>query len=206
MFAVRVAAPAIVFFHRARSALTVAVVSVVCLLCLLLGGLGDELMYRRSEIISGDYWRFISGHFVHSNAKHLLLNLAALWLIWIYAAGMCRQRDWLLLLLLCAFGTSVGLWFLDPEIRWYTGLSGVLHGLLLTVTVVRLLRCRSDYSAWFILLMVVGKLGYEYFYGATALTADFIALPVVEQAHLYGAMSGVLAAAMLTRGHLKRLV
>jgi membrane associated rhomboid family serine protease len=44
--------------------------------------ISDLLIYNRSLITAGEYWRIISGHFFHSNTNHFLLNTAAVALLW----------------------------------------------------------------------------------------------------------------------------
>ena len=155
----------------------------------------EFFIYRRSEILAGEYWRLIGGHFVHVNAPHLLLNLMAWLLVWGYGLSVCGNLTWFLLLTFCSLGVGVGLFAFMPQVEWYTGLSGVLHGLLVAVVLLRLSANRGDYSAWFLLVVIAIKLSYEHFQGATPLTADLLDdLPIIFEAHWYGALSGALAA------------
>lgn len=186
-----------------KAALPVLVV-VVCLL-LSFDGVSDFFVYRRSGLFSGEYWRFISGNFVHINWQHLWLNLAAWLLIWIYGASVCTAFMWLLSLLFCAAGVSVGLLLWLPGIEEYSGLSGVLHGLFIVVAGLRLLVQRNDYSAWGVLAVVAAKLVYESSRGGLEITGTWIGLPVVSEAHLYGTASGaVVAAAMILIAMVKK--
>ena len=178
----------------------IALFVVVLTACLLLStniAIGDFFIYRRSDILSGEYWRLIGGNFVHLNMPHLLLNLVAWLLIWQYGLSACGNFVWWVLLLVCSLGTGVGLLFFSPEIEEYTGLSGALHGLFVAISVLRLLISRSDYSAWLILVVLAIKLVFEHFFGATTVTADWINLDILVEAHWYGFVSGALAVAVI---------
>ena len=175
----------------------VAAVSVV-VVCLALStdAAGELFIYRRGDLLAGEYWRLVSGHFVHVTTAHLLLNLAAWLLIWVYGRAVCTNLTWVVLVSVCAAGTGVGLLWFSPEVMWYTGLSGVLHGLFIAIAVLRLLAYRGDYAAWFVLVIIAIKLAYEYSQGATPITASWVGLQVIPEAHLYGAISGILVAAV----------
>ena len=175
-----------------RQTAAALVVTVACLV-LFVDSVSDFFIYHRGGILAGEYWRFISGHFVHGTTEHLLLNLAAWLLVWVYGLPVCSNSTWTSLLLACALGSGAGLFWLSPEVEWYTGLSGVLHGLFAAVSILHLLESRRDYAAWFILVVVSVKLGYEYFQGPTPITSDWVGLRVIFEAHWYGALSGVLA-------------
>ena len=173
------------------------VVTAVCAL-LFIDALSELFIYHRVKVAAGEYWRLVSGHFVHTTTMHLLLNLAAWWLIWGYGRAVCNNWTWGVLLLCCALGTSAGLFVFQPELIWYTGISGVLHGLFIAVAVLRLSVERHDYSAWFIFAVTVVKLGYEHFQGPTSMTATFVGVRVISEAHWYGAVSGALTVAAIS--------
>ena len=54
------------------------VVTLISVLCVLLFALGidDALAYRRELILEGQWWRLLSGNFLHTNIWHLAMNLA----------------------------------------------------------------------------------------------------------------------------------
>lgn len=168
-----------------------ALVTAVCLL-LSFDAMVEFFIYRRSAFFAGEYWRLVTGSFIHTNWQHLLLNLVAWLLIWVYGTSVCAISTWLLAFSVCTVGVGVGLLLWLPEIEAYSGLSGVLHGLLVVVSGVRLLVWRSDYSAWAVLAIVVAKLAYELSQAGSGITGEWIGLPIVFEAHLYGAVSGAV--------------
>ncbi|MCU7904876.1 MAG: rhombosortase [Candidatus Thiodiazotropha sp. (ex Epidulcina cf. delphinae)] len=166
----------------------------ISLACLLFGllptSLVDSLQYHRTEIAAGEWWRLITGHLTHLGWGHLLMNLAGLWLIWglfpgQYPAHRCIYRPALLML-----GASLGLWLFSPEVVWYKGLSGMLHGLLCWA----LLRRIRFQPAPFILILAFlwVKLAWEQWFGPIPGSESLASGQVIVDAHLYGAVSGIL--------------
>src|SRR3954469_10156520 len=90
----------------------------------------NALSYDRSALVNGQYWRLLTAHFVHLDAQHVLLNGLGLVLMWALFARDYSPLRWLALYLFSALTISAGLWFLSPEISWYVGASGALHGVM----------------------------------------------------------------------------
>ena len=138
-------------------------------------GLNEVLSWDRSALAGGQPWRFLSGHFVHLGWSHLLLNLAGLALIaWI-----------------------VGFWILNPRLEWYVGLSGLLHGLLAAGLVVGI--ARRETESIVLAVLVAGKLAWEQFAGPLPGSEGASGGAVSVDAHLYGAVGGILAAVAMWR-------
>lgn len=170
-----------------------AILCVVVLLPALLGTAAVELLrFDRSGIADGELWRLVSGHLVHLGWPHLILNVAGLLLVWLLAGDQYTLRQWIVVLLGSLLGVSSGLWYLDADLEWYVGLSGVLHGLLLAGLIpgVRTLSGESLTIA----VVVIGKLAYEQLVGPLPGSESTAGGAVVVNAHLYGAVGGVLAA------------
>ena len=160
-------------------------------------GLDGALSWDRSALASGQLWRFCSGHFVHLGWSHLLLNLAGLALIaWIVG----RTWDWTgwLVVSLASIGViGIGFWTLNPALEWYVGLSGLLHGLLAAGLVVGV--ARRETESVVLTVLVAGKLAWEQFAGPLPGSEGASGGAVVVDAHFYGAVGGVLAAAAMWR-------
>jgi len=82
--------------------------------------------YQRSLIEQGEYWRFITGHFVHVGPEHLVVNLLGAVFILILNWRMMASLTGLTATFFLAFWVSTGLWFLNPEVEGYSGFSGIL--------------------------------------------------------------------------------
>ncbi|GAB3024027.1 rhombosortase [Bowmanella dokdonensis] len=148
------------------------------------------LAYDRILIKSHQWWRLLSGNLLHTNANHLLLNGAGLLLLWALHGDYYRPGAYLGLLLGCGLGCGIGLYLFSPEMIWYVGLSGALHGLFVWGggQDIRLgLR-----SGWLLMAGVWAKIGYEQWQGPSEEIASLIEASVAVDAHLYGAISGLL--------------
>jgi rhomboid family GlyGly-CTERM serine protease len=157
----------------------------------------DLLMYDRSAIGHGEYWRLLTAHFVHLGSSHLLLNLVGLVLAWLLVGKNYAALEWIFVLMLSLIAASAGFWFIDKDMLWYVGLSGALHGLLLAGA----LRGLRSHLAESVLLcvLIVAKLAFEQLAGPLPGSESASDGPVAVNAHLYGAIGGLLAAAILWR-------
>lgn len=153
------------------------------------------LEYNRLALAQGEVWRLLSGHLLHSNVYHLLMNLSGLFIMMLLHAPLPKRLAFGWQLLILSLTTGVCLWLFASQIDLYVGLSGVLHGILCFGAV---LDIRQGYrSGLLILVGVAVKLALEQFYGPDAELAAKIAAEVAIDAHLYGAISGVLLGLLL---------
>jgi rhomboid family GlyGly-CTERM serine protease len=164
------------------------------LLCLGTGW-GEYFQYQRPAIEQGQIWRLLTAHWVHLSAMHFLLNLFGLLILWQLSAQWLRSGEKLMVLLGSMLLISLGLYLLFPQITWYRGLSGALHGLWCAAALMGLKREKGLASILLILLAI--KLGWEIIAGPTPFTASLSGGPVLIQSHWLGAASGLLMAAIL---------
>lgn len=160
------------------------------------------LRYEREAVLQGEYWRLLTGHLVHGSWLHLLLNGLGLGLV---AALFDRDYSlpaWLLIALFSVVTIDLGFVLYEPQLLWYVGLSGVLHGAL-AAGAVAWWRHESRLLALLLSVIFIGKLAWEQWHGALPLSGD---LPVVVDAHLYGAIGGVIAGTVLWLGERWRAV
>jgi rhomboid family GlyGly-CTERM serine protease len=167
--------------------------------CLLLAlpELGGEtlralLSYDRHGIVNGEGWRLLSAHFVHLDAEHALLNGLGVVLMWALFARDYSPLRWLAIYLFASLTISAGLWWLNPEVRWYVGASGALHGVMAAGTLAHLRR--RDLDGWILAIFIIAKLSYEQFAGSMPFAG---ASNTIVDAHLYGAVGGLALALFL---------
>ena len=149
------------------------------------------LRYDRFAIEDGKVWRLLTGHFVHLGTQHLILNLAGLVLVWLLVGRQYTMRQWGLVILIALVVIDFGFWYLDPGLEWYVGLSGLLHGLLIAgaLTAYR----EMPVEALVILAAVTAKIMYEQMVGPMPGSESTAGGAVVVNAHLYGAIGGLVA-------------
>jgi len=87
---------------------------------------------------------------------------------------------------------DLGLWFLDPALSWYVGLSGLLHGLFAAGLLSRLRAAPAESLVLGGLL--AAKLLVEQIAGPLPGSETSAGGAVVVNAHLYGTAGGIAAA------------
>lgn len=157
-------------------------------------GWRSALLYDRDALAHGEVWRIWSGHLVHFGWLHFIVD-AGLFLI----LGRVLERTYPLASALSLAGLPVAIaaalyWF-EPEMKIYAGLSGVNVGLLV------FLACRGwqkDWTDWFwpaVLALHVGEVILEVRHGGQgggAIRFDTPRIHVATMAHVAGALYGFL--------------
>jgi rhomboid family GlyGly-CTERM serine protease len=165
-----------------------------CALLLLPEVAGDAarsaLRYDRTGLEAGEWWRLLTAHFVHLSLEHAVLNVLGFALMWALFVRDYSPGQWLAILLASIAAIDAGLWFGDSEVAWYVGASGVLHGVMSAGAWSRLRQRQFD--GWILTTFLMGKLAYEQFLGVMPFSATVGT--VVVDAHLYGAIGGLVAA------------
>jgi len=157
----------------------------------LLGNSFSQLwVYQRSSIAQGELWRLISGHLLHTNSYHLLFNLAALLLLWLLHGKFYTRVNFSLLFLFSALVTSAGIYYFNPELMQYVGLSGVLHGFFVFGAIMDIRA--QDKTGYLLFIGLWIKVAHEQLYGASSAVSDLIEASVAIDAHLWGAISGLV--------------
>jgi len=173
-------------------------IAVLCcaIIIAILGDAGrDWLSYDRPEIAAGELWRLVSGHFVHLGVSHLIWDAAGFLLIW-YLVGQSFSRiQWVIVSLVTIVGIDLGFWFLEPNLSWYVGLSGLVHGFLAAGIVGSLKSGRVD--MWILGGALIAKLVYEALVGPLPGSEQSSGGAVIVAAHVYGAISGAIAACVI---------
>lgn len=153
------------------------------------------LTYERDAIDAGQWWRLLTGQYVHLSFGHLAGNMLGLGIAWLLFAGNWRGWRFVWLVPLCVAGSNIGMWLFHPTIDNYVGFSGALYGLIafgaLTDWRNKVLFGR------FITLGLCFKVSYEYFYQPIELFAWADLNLLAVEAHFFGAITGFAAALLL---------
>lgn len=151
----------------------------------------DWFQYSKTEVNNGQWWRFITGNFIHLNWRHLILNILAMSAILYLFPKLLTSQEKLLILLLCGLSVTMGIWLFSPYIHWYVGLSGALHGLLVVLVILDIIQSKSMLSIGLLLLLIV-KLFWESKIGPLPGSELTVGGNVMVEAHLFGSLGGLI--------------
>ena len=159
----------------------------------------DTLPYDRAAILAGgEYARLVTAHFFHYDLAHLAWNLVGLALVAALFAREFDLRGWIVILVAATVAVDLGFLIFEPQLDWYVGFSGVLHGLMAAGLCAWLWRT-PDAITGLVAGLFVLKLGWEHMMGPLPFTASTLAVPVIHEAHTYGAIGGAVAALWILR-------
>lgn len=145
--------------------------------------------------MEGELWRLLSAHIMHLTWNHLFMNLAGLLFIFFFFGNLLTQKQWLGIMTFSALFISLILLWTQPELRWYVGLSGVLHGLFIAGGMADI-KVRPKEAILF-LAFIIGKLTYEQLMGPLPGSEESAGGPVLVDAHFYGAIAGLISMLIL---------
>lgn len=198
--------PAPRFGGSLRTALT-AIAALVPLFLFVVPGASELLQYDRVAILSGEWWRLLSGHFTHWTVEHLAWDLAVFCgLVAVSESECCRGTTVATVssIVLSALVISTALLIAQPEMTLYRGLSGIDSALFAVVgiSVLRQLRGSRTVTAAAIAIVTgfAAKLAWEMFRGdAFFVSANAEGFSPVPLAHAVGAITGSLVALFTVR-------
>ncbi|ABV87670.1 rhombosortase [Shewanella pealeana] len=164
------------------------VITLVCV-CFFYLQLDALLAYQRVLILDGQWWRLLTGNLLHTNAWHLYMNLAGLWVILALHEQHYQAKGFSVLFFILCLMQGIGLLVFYPSLIGYVGLSGMLHGLF---TYGAVLDIRNGLKSGYLLLLgVFLKVAYEQYFGASIEMTQLIDARVATEAHLVGLISGL---------------
>lgn len=155
----------------------------------------DGLIYERSALAAGEWWRAWSGHLVHFGWPHFFADTGLLLLIGWTLGREFPRASWLGLLLMPPF-ISAAIFAADPEMQRYAGLSAVNLGLLLLLAA---RGWKGNLRDWFwpaIVVIYVVELAYEIHRGGRGggfIVFDDPDVKVATSAHLAAAAYAAIA-------------
>jgi rhomboid family GlyGly-CTERM serine protease len=144
------------------------------------------LLYDRDAIAAGEYWRIWTGHLVHFGWPHFVVDAGLLLIVGTFAENRHPIFARVGLLVMPAV-ISGSMFWLEPDMARYGGLSAVNLGLLLYVAAQG---WRRDWTDWFwpaVIAAYIGELAFEYYRGGQgggAIRFDDPGIHVATGAHL----------------------
>tara|TARA_R110001592_G_scaffold232793_7_gene490253 strand:+ start:2890 stop:3477 length:588 start_codon:yes stop_codon:yes gene_type:complete len=175
---------------RAVSTHTIIILTLSLLLFLLQPDSNQWFSYYHSAIENGQWWRLLTAHICHTNGYHLLLNGIGLLVVVSLFLNTFINNALLLISLFSGLFISLCLFWFEPSVQQYVGLSGVLHALFAFGVCDELKK--QDKWGIIIGLGFVIKIAFEQFNGPSPITESLIGATVLINAHLYGAIAGVV--------------
>lgn len=168
--------------------------SIYVLLCFIIYFLtphsSEWLAYYHTGIGQFEFWRLITATFCHTNFNHLIMNLIGL----IVTLGLFLDTfKKLIITPLIIFNSifiSLMLFLFEPDVIWYVGFSGVLHGLFSYGVASDI--DQKDKWGYLLGFGLFFKVAYEQLFGAQQSTIALIDAPVLINAHLYGVIAGIV--------------
>lgn len=164
-----------------------------------LGPAPEALIYDRSALAQGEFWRLITGHLVHGDWAHLGWNLGAF--VVLGALYEIRFRPsagrYLALYGVAALAVDAWLWCFEPGLARYCGLSGVLNA---TWAVLAIRLWYQTGSRLFLAFLAADgvKIAVEWGLGDAVLPTS--TLTSVPGAHFAGLLAGLALVAWQMRG------
>ncbi|KPH64851.1 rhombosortase [Pseudoalteromonas porphyrae] len=154
--------------------------------------LNDSLEFNRQLIEQGQVWRLISSQYVHTNWAHLGLNCAGIILIWALHAEHTKPLVYGAHTIVLATWCGICIYYFCPDIEIYTGLSALLHGVIVWGAIKDITVGMK--TGWLLFFGIWAKILFEQLEGPSAQVSELIASNVAIDAHLIGAIGGVLLA------------
>lgn len=160
------------------------------------------LQYDRLAIAAGEIWRLVSSHWTHVSGDHLFWDVLTFLVLGTLCERMSRMR-----FCACVLGSAilipVALWITIPQLETYRGLSGI-DSALYVLLAVTLLKDEVHGQRWGwvmalsgVLLLFIGKVGYEIATGGTIFVdsraSEMVPVPL---AHCIGATVGMIVGLM----------
>jgi len=152
--------------------------------------LSQWLVFDRAAIIDGQWWRLITGNWVHFSTDHVLADGIAVGV----AGALIERREGMRLVWLYAAAAGVvgvAVFLLAPAVAQYGGLSGVACGVVgyLALNEIK----RSSIRRWLpilVLALLVAKVEWEYATGRALFVNTHDGMVVLPLAHVAGLLSG----------------
>lgn len=153
------------------------------------------LEYHVDKIRSGEWFRLITGHFLHTNAIHLTLNLVGFLLIWALHGEHYKPVQIITLVLYLSISISLCMWYFSPNLHIYVGLSAMLHGIFAWGIIHDI--HKKMFTGYLLAIGLFLKIASEQISGAGALMPELIESRVAIDSHMYGAIAGMIAGTII---------
>ena len=160
----------------------------------------EFLVFNRTSIDDGQWWRILTGNLTHSNYPHLLLNIGGLWILSFLFLDTLKTKTFIISVVLLCLIVGFGLYYFSPELHTYYGFSGTLYGLFFIAGISSTLQ-KDYFTGLSVMILIIGKVIWDYYKGGSTSSEELIGIPVATDAHLYGLVGAILIGSMLVLNH-----
>lgn len=170
---------------------SLVVMTLICASALLSRDAVYSLALIHEKVASGEIWRIVTSQFVHLGFNHTVLNLVGYLIVAASFREDISPKEEMITLLTATVGVGAGIYYFNPEIGWFVGLSGSIYGVLTHFLIIGWRR--SAFLSSFFGLYLLGKFAYERLIAEPDnFTANLIGGSVAIDSHLYGAITGLI--------------
>lgn len=167
--------------------LTCALAGLMVVLFIAVGPAPAPLIYDRSAVLDGEWWRLLTAHLVHSDTAHLAWNVAGLLILGALLERVSRPAL-ITSLLSGLLAVDFTLWGALPQMHYYCGLSGALNAILPPLLAASWVQTRSPFVP-LVALVTLSKIAIELAMGQAIFTDTVWGS--VPLAHFAGWVGGV---------------
>lgn len=139
---------------------------------------------------ANEYWRLITGHFVHYSWEHLGFNIAGAGLCLLVFRKDLPSKHWLISALLISLFSSLCMLFFHTFSGRYFGFSDTLYGWI--IMGILALRTSEKLLGNVLLILLTARLLYEVIFPGSPFENMLGGAMVAKKSHLFGLIGGVL--------------
>ena len=169
----------------------------------------SALIYDHQQIAAGEWWRIWTGHFIHFGWPHFITD-GGLFLI----LGRLIERDHPIAsrtaLFLMPLVISIAIFWFDPTLSRYAGLSALNLGLLIYYALLGWQQNRFDWFWPGVLAIYIGEVILEasqgHGHGGGMIRFDDPTVHVATSAHLAGGLYGITLWLLQRRPHQRQKI
>jgi rhomboid family GlyGly-CTERM serine protease len=169
---------------------TLLLTGLALVLFLSFGAAPEAWVFDRVATAQGEWWRLITGHWVHSDLEHATWDIGALLVLGLLFESRLKGQLFTVLAL-GSLGIDLWLWYALPSLNYYCGLSGILNGLL-ALGLLRLWQELRHPLIWMTGVGAILKIAWETAIGGALLTST--TWPSLPEVHGVGFLCGLLLA------------
>jgi len=183
--------PQLPYFPKAMNTKLTLAVLIVTLMSFSLQWWQPDFIYVKNSVNHGEWWRVITGQFVHTNWPHFALNIGSLILFALLFYNTIRVTTFTISLFLLVLSIGLCIHLFEPRIHWYAGLSGAIYGLYI-IGAHTAYRAGDKLVGSAVSILVIGKAVYDHWAGPLQNNAELIGARVVTESHLYGIATAIV--------------